>query len=116
MQACSFMEKWHKGTINRKNACSGQVNFFIRRFFFWICLETIKTLDGCFNLLDAFLTLEGFKNCKIVTFLTLEGCKNYKVVMFKSKIDLNDFPQKLLDWYENEKIDKTLIIFLKTHD
>ena len=73
-------------------------------------------LDGHFNLLDAFLTLEGFKNHKTMTFLTLEGCKNYKVMSFKIKIDLNDFSQKLLDWYENEKIDKTFIIFLKTYD
>ena len=79
-------------------------------------METIKTLDGHFNLLDAFLTLEGFKNCKIVTFLTLEGCKNYKVMMFKIKIDLNDFPQKSLDWHENEKIDKIVVNFLKIYE
>ena len=59
MQAHSFMEKWHKSTTNRKNECGSSVNFFNRRIFFWICLETIKTMEGHFNLLDTFLTLDG---------------------------------------------------------
>ena len=83
MQACSFMEKWHKSTTNRENKCSGLVNFCNRRIFFWICLETIKTMEGHFNLLDVFLTLDGFKN--------------YKVMMFKIKFDLNDCPQQLFE-------------------
>ena len=56
-------------------------------------------LEGHFNLLDVFLMLEGFKNCKVMA--------------FKFKFDLNKLPQNLLDWCENEKIDKTLINFLK---
>ena len=59
-------------------------------------------LEGCFNLLDAFLTLDGFKN--------------YKVMSFEIKFDLNKFPQNLLDWYENEKLDKIVINFLKIHE
>ena len=86
----------------KQNLCGNQVIFFIRKIFFWICLEIIEMLEGCFNLLDTFLTLEGFKN--------------YKVMVFKFKFDLNKLPQNLLDWYENEKNDKTLIIFLKTCD
>jgi len=56
-------------------------------------------MEGHFNLLDTFLTLDGFKNCKVVA--------------FKTKFDLNKFPQNLLDWHKNDKIDKTLINFLK---
>ena len=85
-----------------KNTCGSQVNFFIRRVFFWICLETIETLEGHFNLLDTFLTLDGFKN--------------YKVAAFKIKFDLNEFPQNLLDWHENEKIDEIVINFLKIYE
>ena len=40
-------------------------------------------LEGHFNLLDTFLTLDGFKNCKVVA--------------FKIKFDLNNFPQQLLE-------------------
>ena len=98
MQACSFIEKWHNGVTTEENKCD-QVNFFIRKIFFWICLETIKTLEGCFYLLDTFLTLDGFKNCK--------------VMVFKTKFDLNKFPQNLLDWCKNDKIDKALVNFLK---
>ena len=71
--------------MEHASSCGNQVNFFIRKIFFWICLEIIKMLDGHFNLLDAFLTLEGFKNHKIMMFLTLEGCKNCKLMMFKIK-------------------------------
>ena len=56
-------------------------------------------MEGCFNLLDAFLTLDGFKNCKVVS--------------FKMKFDLNKFPQNSLDWHENEKFDKIIVNFLK---
>jgi len=83
------MEKWHKGITMEKNMCGSQVNCFIRRIFFWICLETIETLEGHFNLLDTFLMLDGFKNCKVVA--------------FKIEFDLNEFPQNLLDWHKNEK-------------
>ena len=58
-------------------------------------------LDGHFNLLDTFLTLDGFKNCK--------------VMVFKIKFDLNESPQNLIDWHENEKIDKIVINFLKIY-
>ena len=57
-------------------------------------------LEGHFNLLDTFLTLDGFKN--------------YKVMLFKMTFDLNKFPQNLLNWYENGKFDKIVINFLKT--
>ena len=56
-------------------------------------------LEGHFNLLDTFLTLDGFKN--------------HKVMAFKIKFDLNKLPQNLLDWCENDKIDKIVINFLK---
>ena len=59
-------------------------------------------LEGYFNLLDAFLMLDGFKN--------------YKVMMFKIKFDLNELPQNLLDWHENDKIDKIVINFLKIYE
>ena len=58
-------------------------------------------LEGHFNLLDTFLTLDGFKN--------------YKVMTFEIKFDLNELPQNLLDWHENDKIDKIVIIFLKIY-
>ena len=83
------MEKRHKGITMKQNSCGNQVIFFIRKIFFWICLEIIEMLEGHFNLLDAFLTLDGFKNCKVVA--------------FKIKFDLNKFPQNLLDWHKNEK-------------
>ena len=88
--------------MKHANSCGDQVNFFIRKFFFWICLETIETLEGHFNLLDTFLTLDGFKN--------------YKVMAFKIKFDLNKLPQNLLDWHENEKIDMIVINFLKIYE
>ena len=88
--------------MEHASLCGDQVNFFIRKIFFWICLEIIEMLDGCFNLLDAFLTLDGFKN--------------YKAMAFKIKFDLNKLPQNLLDWCENDKIDKTLINFLKIYE
>ena len=56
-------------------------------------------LEGCFNLLDTFLTLDGFKNCKVMA--------------FKIKFDLNKLPQSLLDWCENDKIDKIVINFFE---
>ena len=56
-------------------------------------------LEGHFNLLDTFLTLDGFKN--------------HKVMALKIEFDLNKLPQNLLDWHENDKIDKIVIIFLK---
>ena len=87
--------------MEHASSCGNQVNFFIRKIFFWICLETIKTLEGHFNLLDTFLTLDGFKN--------------YKVMAFKIKFDLNKLPQNLLDWHENDKIDKIVINFLKIY-
>ena len=59
-------------------------------------------LEGCFNLLDAFLTLDGFKN--------------YKVMLFKIKFDLNKFPQNSLDWHENEEFDKIIVNFLKIYE
>ena len=93
------MEKRHKGITMKQNSCGNQVNFFIRKIFFWICLETIETLEGCFNLLDTFLMLDRFKN--------------HKVMMFKIKFDLNEFPQNLLDWHENGKFDKIIVNFLK---
>ena len=96
------MEKRHKGTTMKQNLCGNQVIFFIRKIFFWICLEIIETLEGHFNLLDTFLTLEGFKN--------------YKVMVFKFKFDLNKLPQNLLDWCENEKNDEIVINFLKTYE
>ena len=102
MQAYSFVEKWHKSTTNGENMSSGLVNFLNRRIFFWICLEIIKTMEGHFNLLDTFLTLDGFKN--------------YKVVLFKMKFDLNKFPQNLLDWHENGKFDEIVINFLKIYE
>ena len=58
-------------------------------------------LEGHFNLLDAFLMLDGFKN--------------HKVMMFEIEFDLNKLPQNLLDWHENDKIDKIVIIFLKIY-
>ena len=102
MQAYSFMEKWHKCITMEKNLCGSQVDFFIRRVFFSICLETIETLEGHFNLMDAFLMLDGFKNCK--------------VMVFKFKFYLNESPQNLLDWHENEKNDKIVINFLKIYE
>ena len=88
-------------TMEHASSCGNQVNFFIRKIFFWICLEIIKTLEGYFNLLDIFLMLDGFKN--------------YKVMAFETKFDLNKLPQNLLDWHENDKIDKIVIIFLKIY-
>ena len=86
----------------KQNSCGNQVNFFIRKIFFWICLEIVEMLKGHFNLLDAFLTLDGFKN--------------YKVMTFKIKFDLNKLPQNSLDWCENDKINKIVINFLKIHE
>ena len=67
-----------------------------------MCLKIIKMLEGHFNLLDAFLTLDGFKNCK--------------VMLFKMKFDLNKFPQNSLDWCENGKLVKIIINFLKIYE
>ena len=68
-----------------------------------MCLVSFKTMEGCFNFLDMILTLDGFKN--------------YKVMLFKVKSDQNKFPQNsLFDWCEDVKIDKTLVIFLKICD
>ena len=72
---------------------------FIRRVFFWICLDLIEMMERGFNCSDIFLTLSGFKN--------------YKVMTFKTKLDLNKLPQNSLDWHKNDKIDKTLINFLE---
>ena len=103
MQACSFVEKWHKSTTNGENACSGLVNFFNRRIFFWICLEIIKMMEGHFNLLDTFLTLDGFKNCK--------------VMVIKIKFDLNNCPQQLFEiGMKLKELIKLLLIFLKTYE
>ena len=46
----------------------------------------------------------------------LDGFKNHKVMLFKIKFDLNELPQNLLDWCENEKIDKIVINFLKIYE
>ena len=73
-------------TMEHASSCGNQVNFFIRKIFFWICLEIIKMLEGHFNLLDTFLTLDGFKN--------------YKVMVFEIKFDLNESPQNLLQQLE----------------
>ena len=77
-------------------------NFFIRKFFFWICLEMIDMMEGHVNLLNVILMLDGHKNHKDAT--------------FDRKIDLNKFPQNLLNWHENEKFDKIVIVFLKTYE
>ena len=34
MQACSFVEKWHKGTTMEKNLCGSQVDFSLEEFSF----------------------------------------------------------------------------------
>ena len=101
MQACSFMEKWHKSTTNGENTSSSLVNFLNRRIFFWICLEMIKMMEGHFNLLDTFLMLDRFKN--------------HKVVVFKIKFDLNNSPQQLLEiGMKMKKLIRFSSIFLKT--
>ena len=71
----------------------------LEKKFFWICLESFATMDGCNNWSDIVFLLDGFKNCKDAK--------------FKTRFDLNNRPQLLLDWHENDKNDKTLVIVFK---
>ena len=60
-------------------------------------------MEGHFNLLDAFLTLDGFKN--------------YKVMVIKIKFDLNNYPQQSFEiGVKLKKLIKFLLIFLKTYE
>ena len=60
-------------------------------------------MEGHFNLLDAFLTLDGFKN--------------FKVMVIKTKFDFNDYPQQLFEiGMKFKELIKFLLTFLKTYE